>query len=176
MSTACLFRSNSPFHSRSALAIALLAVLAIFTLGLAGCNATPGDGQHSTVQPARPYTAQDVSLNQNTTMPSFVTAAMRDGYDYALNYPEQLQYIPCYCGCGLTAGHKSNLDCYVAGVDKNGMAIFDNHASYCTICLEITRDVKRLSAEGKSLPEIRAFVDQAHGEKGPGTDTPKPPM
>jgi hypothetical protein len=33
----------------------------------------------------------------------------------------------------------------------------------------------RLRAEGKTLREIRAYVDKEWGQAGPATDTPLPP-
>jgi hypothetical protein len=33
----------------------------------------------------------------------------------------------------------------------------------------------RLRDEGKSLTEIRAYIDAHWGDKGPATDTPLPP-
>jgi hypothetical protein len=33
----------------------------------------------------------------------------------------------------------------------------------------------RLRAEGKSLREIRAIIDETWGDAGPATDTPLPP-
>jgi hypothetical protein len=33
----------------------------------------------------------------------------------------------------------------------------------------------RLKAEGKLLPEIRAYIDQKYSKYGPRTATPKPP-
>uniref|UniRef100_A0A7C1G548 Uncharacterized protein n=2 Tax=Thermomicrobium TaxID=499 RepID=A0A7C1G548_THERO len=33
----------------------------------------------------------------------------------------------------------------------------------------------RLTAEGRPLREIRAYIDQTYSSYGPGTDTPWPP-
>ena len=153
--------------------LSLIALLLLLGMGAAGCSTS--ETQHVTGKVERAYTRAEFVANSQVHFPSYVTAEMQDGYEYALARPDQLQYIPCYCGCGFNAGHESNLECYIAGVDQSGTAVFDNHASFCAICLEITRDVKRLSAEGKPLREIRAYVDQTHSEKGPGTDTPQPP-
>lgn len=172
--SACVHRNRhrlDPRHFQRLAAI--MALLLVLGMGAAACS-SPEAG-HSKGKAERGYSAADVAANRTAALPSYVTADMRDGYEYALAHPEQLQYMPCYCGCGMNAGHKSNLECYIAGVDENGTAVFDNHASFCAVCLEITRDAKRLSAAGKPLKEIRAYVDQTHGEKGPGTDTPQPP-
>ncbi len=141
-------------------------------LGLVGCQAQ--SAQH----PAKPADLQPfVGLRPGApavAFPTFVTQTVQDGYQFALERPDVLRVLPCYCGCGLNAGHKSNLDCFVVGVDKFSGVVFDDHASFCQTCLDIARDAKTLVAEGKPLPEIRAYVDERHSSKGPGTDTPKP--
>jgi Protein of unknown function with PCYCGC motif len=45
----------------------------------------------------------------------------RDAYRFAVLNRDVLRYIPCYCGCGESAGHTSNASCYVkdkSPVDK----------------------------------------------------------
>jgi Protein of unknown function with PCYCGC motif len=45
----------------------------------------------------------------------------RDAYRFAVLNRDVLRYIPCYCGCGDSAGHTSNASCYVkdkSPVDK----------------------------------------------------------
>ncbi len=37
---------------------------------------------------------------------------VQEAYAYALEHPEVLRYMPCYCGC-VSAGHTSNLDCFI---------------------------------------------------------------
>ena len=165
----------SPRHLGHKLPVLASAMALLLALGMGAAGCSSSEAQHVTGKTERGYTKADFVANSQVHFPSYVAAEMRDGYEYALAHPDELLYIPCYCGCGLNAGHKSNLECYIAGVDQGGAAVFDNHASFCAICLEITRDVKRLSAEGKSLKEIRAYIDQTHSEKGPGTDTPQPP-
>ncbi len=143
-------------------------------LALGGCQAQPASqvADHQT-KPAglSPFTG--LAPGATFSFPSFVSAEVRDGYQFAVERPDVLKWLPCYCGCGLTSGHKSNLDCFIAGSGKDGV-VFDEHASYCQTCLDIARDAKRLVAQGDSLPAIRAYVDRVHGSKGPGTDTPRP--
>ena len=154
--------------SRRAVLMGLLGGIPV----LAGCAAQAV--QHPTAGPEDllPYTG--AARGATVTFPSFVSADVEDGYQFAVDRPDVLRVLPCYCGCGLNAGHKNNLDCFIRGEAKAGGPRFDDHASYCQTCLDIARDAKRLVAEGKSLPEYRDYVDQAHGQKGPGTDTPKP--
>jgi hypothetical protein len=37
----------------------------------------------------------------------------------------------------------------------------------CSICVDITVDAMRMLDEGKSMPEIRTFVDQTYSAFGP---------
>ena len=53
-------------------------------------------------------------------------AEVREAYLYALEHPDVLAYIPCYCGCE-QIGHRSNLNCFVAGIDPQGQPIFASH-------------------------------------------------
>jgi hypothetical protein len=79
---------------------------------------------------------------------------------------EVLSEIPCYCGCG-PMGHDSNHACYVSGENDDGSPIIDGHALGCSICVDITQDTMRLLAQGKSVPEIRAYVDDTYSQYGP---------
>jgi hypothetical protein len=141
---------------------------------LAGCGTNASTSQHAPTAPSDLLPFGGVAAGTAVTYPKYVSADLKDAYQFALERPDVLRALPCYCGCGLTIDHKSNLDCFVAGQDKSGAIHFDDHASYCQTCLDIARDAKRLIAEGKRLPEIREYVDRAHGQKGPATDTPKP--
>jgi hypothetical protein len=101
-------------------------------------------------------------------MPSDVQAApavVRQSYQFAAANPEVMKGIPCYCGCG-NLGHTSNYSCYVSGVDAQSKISFDNHALGCSLCVNITQDTMRLSKEGKSAPEIKAYVDATYSKYG----------
>jgi hypothetical protein len=64
-------------------------------------------------------------------------------------------------------GHTSNYSCYVAGVDAAGKVEYDTHALGCSICVDITQDTMRLLKQGKTIPEITAYVDQTYAQYGP---------
>jgi hypothetical protein len=49
-------------------------------------------------------------------------------YRYAVEQGDELQYIPCFCGCG-RFGHKSNRDCYVKTYNADGTLTFTSHAA-----------------------------------------------
>jgi hypothetical protein len=70
--------------------------------------------------------------------------------------------------------HRNNTDCYLKP-RENGMPVdFDEHASYCGVCVDITLMAKSMTAEGVSLADIRTTVDAQFGAIAPGTDTPLP--
>ena len=91
---------------------------------------------------------------------------VRTAYQFAVANPDVLAQLPCYCGCG-GMGHTSNYACYVAGENSDGTLTFDGHALGCSICVDITVDAMRMLDEGKSMPEIRTFVDQTYSAFGP---------
>jgi hypothetical protein len=41
--------------------------------------------------------------------------------------------------------------------------------------MDITRDVMRLTGEGKTPAEVRAFIDGKYAAQGRPMDTPRPP-
>ena len=93
-------------------------------------------------------------------------AVTQEAYQFAVANPEILKGIPCYCGCG-GMGHTSNYSCYVHSVSTTGAIEFDTHALGCSICVDITQDAMRLSRQGKSIAEIKAYVDGAYARFGP---------
>lgn len=61
-------------------------------------------------------------------LPEFArTAESQALYRYAVEKGDELQYIPCTCGC-LRFGHKSNRDCYIKAVNSDGRLTFTSHA------------------------------------------------
>ena len=106
-----------------------------------------------------------MSLDQ---MPAEVQSApvtVQAAYQFAAANPDVMKDIPCYCGCG-NVGHTSNYDCYISNLDDKGKITFDNHALGCSICVDITQDVMRLLKEGKTTPEIKAYVDTTYSKYG----------
>jgi len=102
-------------------------------------------------------------------MPAEVQSApvsVQEAYQFAVANEEVLTKLPCYCGCG-GMGHTSNYSCYVVEEDADGDIQFDNHALGCSICVDITQDAMRMLDEGRTVPEIRAYVDQTYTKFGP---------
>jgi len=96
-------------------------------------------------------------------------------YQIAGQSTEILEWMPCYCGCGESAGHKSNLNCFIQEKREDGSIVWDDHGTRCLVCLEIAVQSAQLHKEGKSLKEIRQFIDDTYKEgyaKPTPTDMP----
>ena len=148
-------------------------VAIVIPLALYGCS---GEQQVQGGEDGlNPYTEPNPKAIASAVFPSYVIPKVGDAYEFALARPDVLRYMPCYCGCGITVDHISNLDCFIQGIESDGTVRFDSHGHVCMTCLDIARDARRLLGEGKSLPEIRGYVDETYRQRGPGTDTPWPP-
>jgi uncharacterized protein with PCYCGC motif len=113
--------------------------------------------------------AQDMKMAPMDMLPQEVQAApttVREAYQFAAGNPAPLKNVPCYCGCG-AIGHTSNYSCYIKNVQADGKIIFDQHALGCSLCVDITQDVIRLSKEGKSPGDIHSFVVANYSRFGP---------
>ncbi|ETI67354.1 hypothetical protein BAVI_18017 [Neobacillus vireti LMG 21834] len=60
---------------------------------------------------------------KHNPLPDYVMGSpekVQQTYMMAAKYPEVVAQVPCYCGCGVSDGHKSNLDCFIGqfGNDK----------------------------------------------------------
>lgn len=138
----------------------LMFSLLVATLIFTGLSACSGQGQETeTAYPMAPMSAMPADVRA-------APASVQEAYRFAAANPDIMQQIPCYCGCGAME-HTSNYDCYVASVGTDGTITFDNHALGCGICVDITQDVMRLLSQGKSVPEIRAYIDQTYSQYGP---------
>ena len=100
------------------------------------------------------------SLDQMSAEVQSALVTVRQAYQFAVANPDVMKHIPCYCGCE-SIGHTSNYSCYV-----NSDGSFDNHALGCSLCVDITQDAMRLTKEGKTIPQIKAYVDAAYSKYG----------
>jgi hypothetical protein len=99
---------------------------------------------------------------------------VQEAYHYALERPDVIQWMPCYCGCA-SMEHRSNLDCFLRARMAAGAVVFEEHASFCDVCVQTALLAKQRIGEGRSLAEIRAEVDATFGGNGvPGTPTDLP--
>ena len=143
------------YFRRSLLLFPIL--LIVFSGSLTACGAKSSDDN------------QDLAMASMDQMPEEVQNApvlVQQAYQFNVANPEVMKQIPCYCGCG-AMGHTSNYSCYVSGVDADGKLSYDTHALGCSICVDITQDTMRLLKQGKTVPEIKAYVDQTYSQYGP---------
>jgi hypothetical protein len=132
----------------------LVALFPIVSL-LAGCSTT----SHSQQNKMALMSELPVDIQK-------APVSVSDAYRFAAANPNVLKNVPCYCGCG-SAGHTSNLSCYVKEVKPSGEIVFDQHALGCSICVDITQDVMKMTRDGKSPKEIRAAIDKTYSQYGP---------
>lgn len=136
----------------------VILVLSIAGAALAGCGS-----------PSSAVTESELKMAPMSMMPDDVKSAAlvtRQAYQFAVANPDVTEHIPCYCGCG-AMGHTSNYMCYVKSVGADGAVNFDSHAIGCSICVDITQDAMRLSRQGQSVAEIKAYVDKTYSRFGP---------
>ncbi len=106
------------------------------------------------------------SMNEMPVDVQSAPVTVIEAYQFAVANEDVLTKLPCYCGCG-AAGHTSNYACYVSGENADGSLAFDNHALGCSICVDITQDAMRMLDDGKTVAEIRVYVDQTYAKFGP---------
>lgn len=154
----------------------MAAVLSLsFSLMLAGCSNSTGK---EAAEPHQHHAANGdmqettASLEQ---LPSFLepmSEQVRTAYQAAATVTDELQYIPCYCGCGESAGHESNLNCFIKEINDDGV-VWDDHGTRCGVCLEIALITAELDKQGHSLLDIRNAIDGMYAE-GYAAPTPTP--
>ncbi|GIP40262.1 hypothetical protein J31TS4_35420 [Paenibacillus sp. J31TS4] len=110
------------------------------------------------------------------TLPSFLNgqqAEITAAYRVAAATADLLDYIPCYCGCGQSAGHKSNKNCFISEVKSDGTVVWDDHGTRCDVCINIAVMSAKMKEAGKTYMEIRTEIDKAFG-KGYAAPTKTP--
>ena len=102
---------------------------------------------------------------------------LRKAYTFAALHPEVIKYVPCYCLCSKSLGHRSSEDCFIRSRGRNPAAIvWSRHAAECSICLSVALEAARLLEAGKSPRAIHDAIDAAFRSKFKNrTDTPSPP-
>jgi hypothetical protein len=99
---------------------------------------------------------------------------VREAYAFAVGHNAEMRYIPCYCGCGETAGHRNNWDCFVKEHTGPATFVLDPHGLSCGTCVGVALDTKAMLASGMPLKAIRAAIDEKWLSAGPATRTPYP--
>jgi hypothetical protein len=175
------------------LAVAWVPIFLVLVLGgaVAGCSAQhDGSGTeapapamtpeaHASMTPGEAAggipTADEVAAAW-AMRPDFVSGADQQtqaAYAFALARPDVVEWLPCYCGCG-AMGHLSNLDCFIKPTE-GAPVVFEEHGSYCGVCVETALMAQDMLAKGATLIQMRAAVDIEFGDLAPGTPTDLPP-
>ncbi|MBG9792358.1 hypothetical protein ABD76_07545 [Paenibacillus dendritiformis] len=155
-------------------------IVTVSVLGAAGCSA--GDAGHAVT--GKPEAAERLmpngDLRQTTAsadqLPPFMddkSEEMQLIYKLAAANHELLASMPCYCGCGESAGHQNNLNCFVAEIEEDGAVVWDDHGTRCGVCLNIAVEASKLKSEGMSDIDIRNAIDEKYKE-GYAEPTPTP--
>jgi hypothetical protein len=140
----------------------IMTVLILGTILLSACS-SKANNKSDTIKLA-PINSLPVEIRN-------APVVVRESYQFALANPDALKNVPCYCGCG-NVGHTSNYDCYIKDIKQSGEIIFDQHALGCSICVDISQDVIKMSENGKSPADIRTSIDLTYSQYGPSNMPP----
>ncbi|UVI32255.1 PCYCGC domain-containing protein [Paenibacillus spongiae] len=167
----------------AACAVALAAVMS----GCSGNSESPSSKeanaqQHSAGQTADAVHLPNGDMQQTTgngeTLPAFLDGASEMivvSYKTAAANRDLLKSIPCYCGCGESAGHRSNLQCFINETKEDGSVVWDDHGTRCGVCMETAIISAAMHEEGKSIKDIRDAIHTRYdGRAAAPTDTPMP--
>lgn len=156
----------------------LLLLVLSTVLALSACS----KGEHEEHEDHSQHSLPNGDVQEETAsveiLPSFLGGKpeeMQMVYAAAGKAADLLDWIPCYCGCGESAGHISSKNCFVNEIREDGTVVWDDHGTRCLVCMEIAVESIKMQLEGKSINEIREAVDNAYknGYAAP-TETPMP--
>jgi hypothetical protein len=124
--------------------------------------------------PPRPAAARPAAAAATSTLPAYATRTpeLAAIYRWAANHREELQYIPCACGCE-SLKHKSNWNCFAKAEPSPGKFVWDDHGAECIVCQQIALEVKRGLEGGRTLAQIRMGIEVKWGHIT--MKTPLPP-
>ena len=148
-------------YGRVVLSLAVLALVGglFFLPSCSSGQSTPSTSEAPT----------SVDVTPPREFPSFVynSAQALLAYQTAVQIPEVLLLMPCYCSCGEAQGHKSLKDCFFK---EDGS--LNDHGAFCDICTMEVADIAKWQGEGYSLEQIRGLIDEKYTGYGEPTDTP----
>ncbi|CAJ1004578.1 MULTISPECIES: PCYCGC domain-containing protein [Brevibacillus] len=155
----------------------LLAISLLAAALIAGCDGQDNaQGDHSGHQQHAPNGDLQELTASADQLPSFLNdldPQIVAAYKIAAANRDLLKSIPCYCGCGESAGHQHNGNCFIKEEREDGSIVWDDHGTRCGVCMEIAIVSSKLKQEGKSVKEIRQFIDDTYKE-GYAEPTPTP--
>ena len=104
-----------------------------------------------------------------TIAPAFLKetdASIQTIYLAVAKHQDLLEKMPCYCGCGETAGHTSNYDCFIADQTESGATTWTTHGITCGTCLDIAAQSIVAYEQGTPMKKIRQDIDAAYANTG----------
>lgn len=121
---------------------------------------------------------KNINKSMKLELPGFAqkTGRVAEAYIFAVQNPDRVMYLACYCGCAgmqhsdKLLSHKSLRDCYLK---PDGS--YEPHASECKLCNDITLEARDMLMKGYSLKDVREVIDDAYSGRGVGTNTTLPP-
>ncbi|QGG55053.1 PCYCGC motif-containing (lipo)protein [Paenibacillus sp. B01] len=154
---------------RKRLFVSIAAVISA-TMIVSGCGKNSEHTEH----------AANGDLRETTTslakLPSFLdplSPSIKTAYSVAASVSDVLPSIPCYCGCGESAGHKHNLNCFIYEIKQDGRVVWDDHGTRCGVCMDTAMKTAAMKEEGKTTLQIRNAIDEMYKE-GYAAPTPTP--
>ncbi len=149
------------------------AILIIFLLAAAACSSEQEAAHNRHVAENGDLQERTASLSELPTFLNGQDERIRLVYRLAGDNYDLLRRIPCYCGCGRSAGHQSNANCFIKEAGEDGSIVWDDHGTRCNFCLLIAAESAKLKRQGKSDKEIRDYIDEKYKE-GFAEPTPTP--
>lgn len=154
---------NGPGRSMLILGIVFIVVAGLSALVI---SKSGSGSQSNDVDNLNPLIIELTSM-PSKRLPDYALTSKKTeaAYRVAVEFPGIVERFPCYCSCG-SIGHKSLRDCFLEG---DG---FEEHASFCDLCVSEALDVYMWQKEGVPLKEARSRFDEKYSRYGEPTDTP----
>jgi Protein of unknown function with PCYCGC motif len=101
-------------------------------------------------------------INLQNYTPARPNDQVQAAHEWAAQYPDVSEYIPCFCGCE-RMGHVGNDDCFVKSRDAQGrVTAWEPHGVSCEVCLDVANESRRMYASGASVRQIRTAIEQKY--------------
>ena len=110
-----------------------------------------------------------LAVAQQHALPGWATTTSQStrAYHTALEQPDLLASLPCFCGCATyQPPHRNLYDCFV-----NPDGTLDTHAAGCTTCQEEALAARQWADQGLAAPAVREQLIAAFGDRGPSTES-----
>lgn len=128
----------APISRRRALAVLGLGPVSVFLVGCgsAGGLGSNGGGAGEAADFAARFAGFEPADEPNGDLSNVVWPGWMDRFDpevrrlyaFQVENGDLMRWMPCFCGCGQSDGHRSNRDCYVEAVNPDGSVVFDSMA------------------------------------------------